>query len=134
MRAFPLRSGRVHRIVNVFECGADLSDEVPSGIRERNATGRAIEQANAQLALQLTDGVAQRRCRQPQLQRRCPERSPARNGKYRIELNQSIVRHYPDFHNVASRFITIIGTRVQHYIGIVETGTPKRCIPPACRR
>lgn len=78
---------------------ANLIDEVSSRVRERNASGGAIEQSDAELALHLADDIAQCSGRQVKLQRRRPERSAPSNGENSIKFDQAVFRHCPTFRN-----------------------------------
>jgi len=90
----------------------DLIDKSPTGAGERDTTGRAIEQANAQFALELADSVARRSRGYAKFQRGRPERSSAGNRQYRFKFDETVSRHYPAIRNTACPFIPIITSNV----------------------
>jgi hypothetical protein len=75
--------------VNVLQGWADLFDEQASGIGERDAARRPIEQADAKVCLKLADGIAERGGRHAQFERRGTERRLARYSDNRVEIVQT---------------------------------------------
>jgi len=111
-RNFLLRSRSVHCLMDVLQRRPDLSDEVASGIGQRNTAGGAIEQAYVELALQLADRVAQRSRRQFELKRSGTERTSSRNRDNRVEFDQTLPSHCPSDRNISSTFVPIIDEAV----------------------
>ena len=111
-RNFLLRSRSVHCLMDVLQRRPDLSDEVASGIGQRNTAGGAIEQAYVELALQLADRVAQRSRRQFELKRSGTERTSSRNRDNRVQFDQTLPSHCPSDRNISSTFVPIIDEAV----------------------
>lgn len=103
-----LRHRAVHGAVDFNESRPDLFDEGPPGIGEGDAPRRPVEEANAELPLELRDEIAQRRRRDLQFHGRSPERLPPRDRHDGVELDEIMPDHCPGFRNVSSRSIPII--------------------------
>lgn len=86
-RVFLLRADGPHRIAQGLYGRPDMIDEGSSGVRQGNTSGSAIEQPDPELALELSDEVAQCGGRQTEIRRRCPERAAPRDSEDSIKLD-----------------------------------------------
>ena len=85
-----MRAHCSHCVLDVTQCGGHLFDEGPTGIRQRNTSRGAIEQANAELPFYLANKVAERRRRQPEFERRRTERPSIGDGQNRFKFSQDL--------------------------------------------
>ena len=110
-----LRADRVHRTVNVLQGRADLFEESAAGIGQGDAARRSVEQANAEVRLQLGHGIAQGCRGHAERQRSGAKRSLSRNrnnGGEVIEPGSVQRTNYPDLRDTTCQLIPLIGTHV----------------------
>lgn len=103
-----LRSDNVHGLVNVLKRWTDFTDELSSGICQRDTAGRPVKQTHAQLTLELADGVAERGGGNAQLDGRSAKGAFAHDRYHGIQFDQTMAHHCTDYCDVSLRFIPII--------------------------
>ena len=81
-----LRARDVHRLMNVSHGGRDLRDELLARLCQGDAPRRPVEEPYAKRALQLSDRIAERGRRDPELKRRRAELAPAGDHENGIQL------------------------------------------------
>ena len=82
------------RLVEAAEHGLQPPQEPLTGLGRRHAPCRAVEKANAEIALEPNDGVAQRRSRQAERVGRLPEAAVAGDRGEGRQVGKAWLRHW----------------------------------------
>ena len=107
---------RFERLERLTHRRTGLFEKTPSGSGERNAASGAREQRHAELCFQLTDGLAERGRRDPQLGRGGGKAAPPRHHKEFVQGIEGCEGHSEDL--LHSTFILFRGIDLRRHASI----------------